>query len=443
MAGYAGLGNDFRVRFAVSNLKIGDAPPINKPFGSLADEFDTGRLPNGGRAAVLGGLMGCTFLIEGGPGQSMFPTGLCVINGTNTLNGSVGGGNIPVSGDVDVMIYAPNTATKTPVQTLHFEFPVKGANNVPIPFTTFWSGYDATGTFRKETGWSVNAGVVTFNYDTVNTNRGGGPHGRRWDGSRRHFLGGDSGATGRRDAVRSLVATGTLSGTSINGDLRLIAASQNVPKEAWQLAVKNVASGGSAVSGGTPALPTDDQVCNLRDSNYYDYGNAAPGTVFRLAPGLTYGKDRGPEVPPGIPAVTMSAADGGLPGDWDNGPGLSPDGPYINKPNEGESPMSTGAGGTPYIGPTESHQFLRGGRERIFLAERAGALAGDVWIALCWLGSSLAHPVVPAPEFAGLRRRLPASRRQGCHDPGPPPARSVLDAGRRAVRHQRTAGDLG
>ncbi len=159
MAGYAGLGNDFRVQFAVKGLKIGGVSIPDKAVGTLADEYNTGRLPNNGRDSVIGGLMGCGFLLGGSQTpQTMIPTGLCVVNGTNAMNGSYNGGTVTISGDVDVTIYAPNGSAATggtPVQTLHFEFPT-GANPVPIPAVVYWdydpmtkpNGRDATGTFR-------------------------------------------------------------------------------------------------------------------------------------------------------------------------------------------------------------------------------------------------------------------------------------------------------
>lgn len=70
---------------------------------------------------------------------------------------------------------------------------------------------------------------------------------------------------------------------------------------------------------------------------------------------MTY--NRPPEIPGGIPAVYMapSPIDTGVPGDWDNGPGCQVDGPYVNKPNEGESLAANGAGGDPpYIGKSET-----------------------------------------------------------------------------------------
>ena len=262
-----------------------------------------------------------------------------------------------------------------PIQTLHFEFP-STAQNVPIPTLHYWQNNAATGTFRNTNAWSVTltktagvtTGQVTFSYDPNNADKTGGFYGRRWDGSLYHFLGEVGSSQPGRDTVRSLVATGKLGGVPLNGDLRLIAASQTVPKEAWALAQKNVSSGSLAITGGADATPTDYQVCNLRDSNYFAFGSAANGTTFPLASNLNFGNQRGPEVPPGIASVKMgNPVDGTAPGDWDNGPGVSPDGPYVNKPNEGESLTTSGAGGIPYIGPNENTSSY-GAASNVFFA---------------------------------------------------------------------------
>jgi uncharacterized protein (TIGR02600 family) len=56
----------------------------------------------------------------------------------------------------------------------------------------------------------------------------------------------------------------------------------------------------------------------------------------------------GPAVSWGIKAATLTGLDGGdAPGDWDNGMGGIPDGPYINKADEGEV-GEVGKVGTPY-----------------------------------------------------------------------------------------------
>ncbi len=351
MAGYAGLGNDFRLRFVINNLKIGDAPVITKALGSLSDEFDTGRLPSGGRDAVIGGLMGIMFPIwGGGPSTSLFPTGLCAVTGTNALSGSYNGGTIPVSGSVDVLVYAPNTATTNPIQTLHFQFPA--ANPVPIPVTTYWSGSSATGTFRNSS-WSANksAHTVTFSYNTTNSSHGGS---RRWDPSLYHFIGDSAGGPSGKETVRTLVPTGTINGIAIGGDMRMIASSSTVPAEAWKLAQINASSGTLNVSGGTDPTAKDYQVSSMRMSPYFSCASADNGSLIPLLKSpksLVYG--RKPEIPPGVSAAMMASTDNSVPGDWDNGPGIMIDGPFVNKPDEGESPVKAGSG-IPYVGPSET-----------------------------------------------------------------------------------------
>ena len=361
MAGYAGLGNDFRLKFVVNNLKIGDAPVITKALGTLPDEFDIGRLPGSTRDSVIGGLMGCVFPIWGGsPATSMIPTGLCAVTGTNALNGSYNGGTISISGDVDVMVYAPNGAT-TPIQTLHFEFP-SGAAPAPIPETTYWNysktspAYSATGTFRSATS-SANKSTktVTFNYNTNNATHSGGSYGRRWDASLDHFVSDSAGPAPGKETVRSLVPTGTINGIPVNGDMRMIAASSVVPKEAWKLAQKNASSGTLNISGGTDPTATDYQVSCMRMSPYFGCCSGDQGALIPLLKSptsLSYG--RKPEIPAGISSALMAPTDNSLPGDWDNGPGIMIDGPFINKPDEGESLTATGAGNISYIGPNEN-----------------------------------------------------------------------------------------
>ncbi len=137
-------------------------------------------------------------------------------------------------------------------------------------------------------------------------------------------------------------------------------------------------------------------------------------------------------VPTGTSGVFNSS---GAPGDWDTGPGFSPDGAQINLPDSGTT-----------LAPRHRLLFADrrpGRRGHATLAQRARPVAGDLRFApdrkharVARLVGVLADPpLLPLPggEHVGPALREP-SRRGDSARPSHP--RQFLDAGRRALRHQ-------
>jgi uncharacterized protein (TIGR02600 family) len=94
--------------------------------------------------------------------------------------------------------------------------------------------------------------------------------------------------------------------------------------------------------GGTSSVLTD-RAHGLRNSGYTNVqfrGMTALDTGGRLVKDITYHNDRIPTVARGLNGALNGD---GRPGDWDTGVGNIEDGPYINKPDEGN--YATGAGG--------------------------------------------------------------------------------------------------
>ena len=131
----------------------------------------------------------------------------------------------------------------------------------------------------------------------------------------------------KNDVVHSLEP----SGAPVNGDLRLVAASENVPD--------------------TVFLPHANYAKNSKMAHSLKTGINQPydaSTNGRLIAGMNYGNYQ----PPGNPDFPSSITTGALmtnpsktPGDWDNGIANYIDGPYINKADEG---TTTGVNGQAY-----------------------------------------------------------------------------------------------
>jgi uncharacterized protein (TIGR02600 family) len=341
--GYPALGEN--IRFHFTNLTgvtiggkplspVGNAPPGAGPF---CDLFDTGRVAtNQSRDSIIGGIIGpdVNMAGTGATAGSMYPTGLLAITGTST------GGTTTISGTFQVQVFCPSTATN-PIQTYTFAFP---ATTVPIPKinipaagttpNTSWLGTDRQ--CSTPTGTTpANGGNSTFTY-----NANPGAIGRTIS---TFFAVGNTGSSftglANSDVTRSLspassssgAATLAASSANIDGDLRLIAATQNVPATAYQLTPKPPAN--STTPGVAPG-PGDYLVSSMRVGPQISFAGGSQGHGGQLVKSMTY--DYSPAVPNSVTAAQMTN-DGNVPGDWDNGVGLMVDGPWINKPDEGQA----------------------------------------------------------------------------------------------------------
>jgi uncharacterized protein (TIGR02600 family) len=340
MAGYAGMGNNIRIKF--SNLKLSIGGATAQPT-SVSDMWNTG-LVSGNRDSVIGGTMGLNQLIcSGSPAASMYPTGLVLITGTS-LPGAISSmpGGISASGTISIYTPAGSASPPgAPYQTISFNFP---SMQVPIPdvlmsgSTAGTSGKSNTlwaGCFRVPNSAYTGGSNATFTYPANVTGKNTTTNAERlytnWNGG--GYIGGEeNGSTNAysTDVVRSLSATGALSGTNLlAGDLRLIAISSTIPSMTYQVTPTN---------SGTAPGPTTFIADDLRFGTgvvatpYCGNGALSPMVNASAYPGK--GKYT-PEVPPQAPGSVPSMGPFPGAGDWDNGPGLMVDGPWANKPDEG------------------------------------------------------------------------------------------------------------
>ena len=376
MCGYVALANDVRLVFSNAAQGSGGGPltigTTVVDLSTASNVYDSGRLSCNERDSVMGGNIGAESLVEysyatfsaqaaGSPPDSMYPTGLCLVNGgSQSLPPSPAptATTMPISGSFTVKLYAPagTTASSTPLQTYTFTIPP--GTTVPIPQVSVDGSNNWFGTFRAagQTQGPAGGGTPTSAYQvqgsgssasgaftypgTPTTSFNKGVIGRLNQGYR-SYVGGN-------DVVRSLVATGPVSAggaTNLLGDIRVVASSSAPPASIWQLAL---------TSAGT--APTSTTVA----ADYAFLGTLAPfpgtargqlSTLISHSKYTTYPPLEVPPLPNGNTAgVTMPS---GQPGDWDNAPGLMNDGPWVNKPDEG-----TGAtNGLPYIGNYEAMVF--------------------------------------------------------------------------------------
>jgi uncharacterized protein (TIGR02600 family) len=119
-------------------------------------------------------------------------------------------------------------------------------------------------------------------------------------------------------------------------DYRLLTICGDVPSSAF--APTDATAYGSS---------TTTHVHNLRGASIVGLWNGQVGNALAnitgaslggsLVPGTTHHSKGWPAVPYGLNGAVMT---GGVPGDWDNGMGWSPDGPFINKPDEGNNDVT-------------------------------------------------------------------------------------------------------
>ncbi|HSI87227.1 MAG: Verru_Chthon cassette protein A [Candidatus Methylacidiphilales bacterium] len=272
--------------------------------------------------------------------------------------------NIPIvgstftfSGDMTLKIYQGKTGPLNNddlIQTIKFSFP---SMTLPIP-TVYYSI-----SYTKDADGNMVTRVAHDNdytsWDERN-NRQIKPTGR-WgyadDGGHQPLP-----IFRPNDTVRSVEVRG---GGVIRGDLRLLSGLKNVPAEFFEAHGEKdwPSSDGKKYSDSTIAnrlmhsvrihLPGNGDTSN---QNGFYYGTGAGGDkrgkLVKNAPyrdpnrGNSSRNSRMPTIPRGVEQALMS--DGITLGDWDNGPGTQPDGPYINKGDEGASNF-TQSGNGPYF----------------------------------------------------------------------------------------------
>ena len=311
---------------------------------------------------------------------------------------------------ISVSIYANPVGTVTGthgplIQTLQMTFPA--SQNLPVPV---YNAGKPTLTAAASGGNSGVAGILTarLNGAQGNTILGGDDQPNDNINSAFGAVGCGAGMIGKADVVRSVVVDVNTKndpkGGPSKGDLRVIAGLKNVPPNyfAPHPFYKAYGSGITPAPYSNPPSSFNQYNYQFADSlkigdlpgwgglGYYAYGSSTgylhatgPGPVYRksaytgsLVPNLSttdptppYNPDFAPAVPVGLNGAFMYAQDGTtqVPGDWDTGMGNLEDGPYINKPDEGNANNSSGATGGYFarqIGGTDLGGSYSPNRER-------------------------------------------------------------------------------
>lgn len=246
-------------------------------------------------------------------------------------------------GAATVKIYAldavGNRTAADPVQTVTLRFPPA---TLPVPQTV------ADSTTALTTAVSPARDICNFHsfYGAAQNPNAANPAGRLQFDRRISWI-------SSRDVVRAIVAT--------PGDIRLAAGRTEVPESFYEPLSSAMtgadyyssterhshmiryglafpvygASGGKLVniaySNYMPKYLTTGSGQNINDTDYYI--SAGGATYYRC-------KDTS------VPSLTGAATSSGVAADWDNGIANNVDGPFINKPDEGEA---GGAAGTAYF----------------------------------------------------------------------------------------------
>lgn len=229
-----------------------------------------------------------------------------------------------------------------PVQEIHINFPPATLRvpRVGKDFNERWNGQQQTGRWPlvwkspNKVGWLVPPMSLQWRVDRIMASLESYPYSVGGSGL--------SDGTGRQliigwgDTVRS-VALDSSPGSPTKGDLRLLAAQRVVPITYFAPHPDYGVS--------TTSTEYRDEVQSLRFAGaggQGHFGNQVgqksmgrqhvshvSGTLLE---NVWYSEDCQPAVPRGLNGALNAD---GRPGDWDNGPGRTEDGPYINKPDEG------------------------------------------------------------------------------------------------------------
>ena len=342
------------------------------PPNSLFQTYLSNNAWRGGNLGFASEIIG-----KGTTGAGAYP----FVTSTTTTTGTVSGvvtattsdmsptGNIYFSGgNVTIKIY--NAAGDTVVQTLTMNFPASPAGGFPVPLLAPSSTLEGTTIGSSENGTIGNfrsfvAGTTTIDSSPPVTATGG----------RLNSSGIDYGTQAApcswiidNDVVRSVEAA--------SGDPRLQTALTSVPStyfapninysNAAMMAHSLRSAANHAYYGATLgklvqlALNQDSQANGL---SYYNTDGKYTGTAgsdwSSWNPVFDYGNPGHPyPAPASDPGVLLGGSTGttSVLGDWDNGFGNTPDGPYINKPDEGDGNRISETQGKPYFeGPTSQY----------------------------------------------------------------------------------------
>jgi uncharacterized protein (TIGR02600 family) len=339
--GWTGLVPDMQVRVRGLQGFSVNGVPLGFPNDGIVKMNLAGTSVYHGRA--WGGAAGYRFQLNGRkiPGRSPMPqdAGLTDKNtypfvsvpititvpstGNPTMNFS--GGNLIVE------IYSSNNGNAGPlIQTINLKYPSSG---FPVP-TLVTTGtpqqsvasdgtFASTATDQKE-WWTFSAdgAIGSFKGRVFHANRAPGSLSVPEEGA---FV------RAPYDVVRSLIPS--------HGDYRLVAARQNVPDTLF-----------------TP-LPTYNdpstrQASMLMEAVGFGYlSNPVPAAKTGYAYNVTYDNAHVPDLRPDIDANTRTRL---LRGDFDTGVGNVMDGPYINKPDEGN--QYRGGGLIPYFDNNQAQE---------------------------------------------------------------------------------------
>jgi uncharacterized protein (TIGR02600 family) len=365
MAGYTAMADDISLKFTgLENITVsvgGRAPitPFAQPPGGIPGKPVThemylpGRIPNGaGRSSKIGGYMGIGTLFELANRYPASPTNTETPTMPPNAHFQVdarSGEFITISGAFKVEVYCNSTKTLAsestrPLQTFTFNLPLQ---EMPIPRFSGVGGSNVQ-ELTKPVGSGASAypsaGYAGKGYRmTAGGANGTAPQAQKlqvnWS------VKNPPGTAGTmftfEDMIRSLVLNGTTeSGKPIMGDVRLVAAKSDIPSSyfvpAKNYTNRNVLQAHSLrksffASASICPLPGGVSGTLIPVTQTVDHSNPAFPAEQMVDPSFA------PDMPNGVSEVKNSL---GYPGDWDNGPALMQDGPFVNKADEGVPPAS-------------------------------------------------------------------------------------------------------
>jgi len=427
MAGFPALYNDISIKFhqEIGTIKITDQSGTSQAVfsGSAVTMSGTGGPflnPSSDNECKIGGDIGVMTLMVNNPTATPPTSGTFTVNGTSILSATStsqtpGSPLVITSGTFAVDIYAPDiNKNGSIVQTLNFQF----SGTVPIPKlalnqtqTLLMSGTVITGTTYTYTAQPYYPLPGASNTNTrFDSNLSNPMNVTKMIWSNNYWVpGGGNANTG--DTVRSLVATGS----SIQGDFRLLAMTGTVPASYFQLppnasgtigAVHSlrhsylITSQPADTGGWWPSVQFGSLIQGPGGPNAGLYPQGAQGVQTYNAGICSY-------IPGGINGVFMTDSNGAKQnGDWDNGPAFVGDGPLLNKVDEGTDVIiSSGVAEAPYVGLFSAGEGSLAQQSTYFSPNRqvsspvmfgslpTGVIAGKPWQTL------LFHP--PRSYFPG------------------------------------------
>jgi uncharacterized protein (TIGR02600 family) len=285
------------------------------------------------------------------PGQAASPAN----NGQFQFTPPPNGITISVYPGYDPGVTSTSLATETPVQTINMTFSPGAAVRLPLPTATYSLGTSPySETINPYTNYNSRIGNGNIGIDNLNP----------WGHNPSPFIVGDNtgnsaGADG--DIVRSIEAR--YKGPAM-GDLRVFAALPNVPSDYFEahgmvdtspadgLHYSDTAATSALIHSIRMYSTPGNTMTGKSDGAYngsggplgtliWDSGSTTVANYFlQNTSGGSNKQSLYPIVPRGLTPTQaqLTGLDGNPhPGDWDTGPGDQPDGPYINKCDEGNA----------------------------------------------------------------------------------------------------------